>query len=120
MCVCVCVCHVCIYIGKTFPSTNFRVNGHRSCYSAILRSSAKNQEFKLDEFDDIDDVNVLGAYFFTVNGKREKSDFNKYFTFDILCTTSPENLRKCEQYYINKLKTLYPFGLNNVNSISGR
>ena len=31
----------------------------------------------------------------------------------------PENLRKYEQSFINRLKILYPFGLNNINSITG-
>ena len=46
-------------------------------------------------------------------------DFNESFHFDILCSTAPDNIRKSEQFFINKLKTLYPFGLNNVNSVSG-
>ena len=42
------------------------------------------------------------------------------FIFDILWIDQPENLRKYEQSFINRLKTLYPFGLNNINSITGK
>ena len=67
---------------------------------------------------DINDDNVLGAHLFSVHNKRDKSDFNNCFLFDVLCTTS-ENIRKSEQFFIDKLRTLYPFGLNNIKSISG-
>ena len=68
---------------------------------------------------DFDDENVLGAHLFTVHNKRSDLDFNNSFKFDILCSTAPSNIRKSEQFYIDKLKSLYPLGLNNINSVSG-
>ena len=68
---------------------------------------------------DINDDYVLEAHSFSVHNNRDKLDFNNCFLFDVLCTTSPENIRKSEQFFIDKLHTLYPFGLNNIKSISG-
>ena len=108
-----------VYVGKTVTCLNQRVNGHRSKFYEILESSKKNSGFSLDKPGDIEDENVLGAHLFTVHQKKERTDFNDCFMFDILCSTSPENIRKSEQFYIEKLNSLYPFGLNNVKSVSG-
>ena len=69
--------------------------------------------------DSFDDENILGAHLLWVHNLKEQKEFNRCFRFDILCCTSPENLRKSEQFYIDKLKSVYPFWLNNVKSISG-
>ena len=107
-----------VYVGKTVTTLSQRVNGHRSKYYEILGDSKRgNQGQGLIDFDD---ENVLGAHLFSVHNLRDKSHFNDSFHFDILCSTSPDNIRMKEQFFINKLKTLYPFGLNNVNSVSGR
>ena len=108
-----------VYVGKTVSTLSQRVNGHKSKYYGILDSYAKNNQISQLGPGDADDESVLGAHLFTVHQKRDKRDFNKYFVFDILATTSPENLRKCEQLHIDKLRSLYPFGLNNINSVSG-
>ena len=108
-----------VYVGKTVTCLNQRVNGHRSKFYEILESSKQDTQFSLDKPGDIEDENVLGAHLFTVHQKKERTDFNECFKFDILCSTSPENLRKSEQFYIDRLNSLYPFGLNNVKSVSG-
>ena len=105
-----------MYVGKTVTSLSQRINGHRSKFYEILEASKRGNREALDEFDD---DNVLGAHLFSVHDCRERHDFNESFHFDILCSTAPDNIRKSEQFFINKLKTLYPFGLNNVNSVSG-
>ena len=60
-------------------------------------------------------VNLYNLYY-----KLVLKDFDSIFIFDILWIDQPENLRKYEQSFINRLKTLYPFGLNNINSITGK
>ena len=55
---------------------------------------------------DINNDYVLGAHLSSVHNKRVKLDFNNCFLFDVLCTTSPENIRKSEQFFIDKLRTL--------------
>ena len=44
------------------------------------------------------------------------SDFDNIFNSDILWIDKPENFRKHEQTFANKLKTLHPFGLNNIKN----
>ena len=108
-----------VYVGKTVSCLSQRVNGHRSKFYEILRSFENDRSLSFQSPDSFDDENILGAHLFSVHNLKEKKEFNRCFCFDILCCTSPENLRKSEQFYIDKLRSLYPFGLNNVNSISG-
>ena len=65
-----------------------------------------------------EDGNVLGAHILIKHGKRDERDFDECFTFDIITTCNPDSLRLNEQTFISRLGTLYPLGLNNVNSVS--
>ena len=103
-----------VYIGKTITSLSQRVNGHRGQFYKLIGDDI---DVNIDNFDD---DNVLGAHIIRKHKKTEKSDFDSIFIFDILWIDQPENLRKYEQSFINRLKTLYPFGLNNINSITGK
>ena len=109
-----------VYVGKTVCPLSIRINGHRTKYNYILASYNENNQFSPHGPGDVNVDNVLGAHLFTVHHKRGPSDFDNYFKFDILCTTTPENLRKSEQFYIDKLNSLYPLGLNNIKSVSGK
>ena len=113
-------CKICdknnTYIGKTVQEFHCRINGHRSSYYEIVRGYNKHKEnFSVVS----DDTNVLGAHLFAKHGKNKNEDFNSNFTFTILKFVSPSTIRINEQSYIESLNTLYPFGLNNVNSIFG-
>ena len=110
-----------MYVGKTVSCLSQRVNGHRSKFYEILRPFENDRSLSFQSSDhSFDDENILGAHLFSVHNLKEKKEFNRCFCFDILCCTSPENLKikKSEQFYNDKLKSLYPFGLNNENSIS--
>ena len=99
------------YSGKTITSLlSQRVNGHRRQYYELI---GDNIDVNIDPFDDDD---ILGAHIIRKHKKTEKSDFDNIFIFDILWIDQPKNLRKYEQSLTNKLKTLYPFGLHNINS----
>lgn len=111
-------CQLCsknkVYVGKTVTQLSHRVNGHRSHFYSLLEDGGSSS------VDNVwDDESVLGAHLYFVHHKRVKSDFNNCYVFDIISQSNPDNLRKFEQFFINKLKSLYPFGLNQVNSISG-
>ena len=101
-----------VYVGKTVTTLSQRVNAHRSQYYKILEKKTDIRP------EDIEDENVLGAHIFVKHKKRNKTDFDDCFLFDILTTCSPDSLRKNEQSYIDRLSTLYPFGLNCVRSVS--
>ena len=103
-----------MYVGKTIQALHERVNGHRSSfYDSIKKFKLKGS---LDNVK-IDDANILGAHLVLEHQKYEQSDFNASYVFDIISTTTPSNLRYLEQLNIEKLKTLSPFGLNQINSI---
>jgi hypothetical protein len=108
------------YAGKTVQELHCRINAHRHSFFDILKlcnNIAENEN--PIELENVDDTNVLGAHLYLKHGKIEKSDFNKYFKFTILKFVMPSNIRIVEQSFIDSLNTLYPFGLNNVKSISG-
>ena len=104
------------YIGKTTQELHCRINGHRHSFYEIVKCFNRDK----DNFSPlIDDTNVLGAHLVVKHGKCARSDFNANFTFTILKLVNPKTIRINEQSFIDSLNTLYPFGLNNVNSISG-
>ena len=107
-----------VYVGKSVTSLHERVNGHRSSFYDTSRKFLANDNFvnflgKLD----IDDVNILGVHLVVTHRKFEKLDFNSSYIFDVVSTCVPSKLRYTEQFYIDKLNTLTPYGLNQINSI---
>ena len=107
-----------VYIGKSVSALHERVNGHRhSFYDTIRKFKAKeNSEEFLNSFV-MDDMNILGVHLAITHNKFEHMDFNASYIFDIVSTCSPSYLRFTEQFYIDKLNALTPFGLNQINSI---
>ena len=99
------------YVGKSVTSLSMRVNGHRSSFYKILRNPSH-----LDP-NGIDDTNVLGAHLIFEHGASQQSEFNSSFKFSIISSVDPPNLRKFEQFYIDKLKSKYPYGLNRIDSV---
>ena len=104
-----------VYVGKSVSALHERVNQHRFAFYEILRKSKRKDDYIENMV--VDDKNVLGAHIVKFHRKLEQADFNKSFKFDIAAICSPDNLRFMEQTYINRLHTLVPFGLNNINSI---
>ena len=99
-----------VYTGKTIQSLHERVNAHRSAFYKILVSNS------LDNVE-IDDTNIIGFHIFNCHGKVDRKDFNSCYKFDIIAYATPSNIRVLEQFYIDKLKTRVPFGLNQIDSI---
>ena len=96
-----------VYIGKTVQQLHDRVSGHRGSFYTVLES------------DDIkvDDGNILGYHLFSVHNLTDRKDFNKTYKFDIIAHATPSTIRILEQFYINKLGSRTPFGLNQIDSI---
>ena len=110
------------YAGKTVQELHCRINAHRHSFYEVLKvcpnitaKSPNRENLPLE----IDDTNVLGAHLLLKHGLSDKSAFNKYLRFTILKFATPSSIRQSEQQFIDSLKTLYPFGLNNINSIFG-
>ena len=102
------------YVGKTTTNLATRVNGHRSNFYKILRNTSP-----LDP-EGIDDSTILGAHLLLDHNFSNPIDFNASYKFYILTLTDPVNLRKYEQFFINKLNCKYPLGLNRIDSIQSR
>ena len=108
-------CKLCeiLYVGKTSDPLHVRVNGHRSKFYEVLGKSDTTS----DIWKGIDDEQIVGAHLALEHNLRNKKDFNKNYRLFIMAHTSPSTLRKTEQFYIKKLKTLRPYGLNQNNSV---
>ena len=57
------------------------------------------------------DEAALSQHMKTEHQLQTVNDFNKCFSFTIL-ELDPKNLDKCEQKWVNTLKTMQPYGLN--------
>ena len=97
-------------MGKTVQSLHERVNAHRSSFYKFLSTDC------VDDIE-LDDSNILGHHLFVCHNSKLRSDFNSNFKFDVISFANPSNIRVIEQFYIDKLKTRIPFGLNQIDSV---
>ena len=102
-----------VYIGKTVMSLHERVNSHRSGFYAVIDAKPDHN----DKSFEVDDANILGYHIYKTHNKLDRKDFNLCYKFDIVSNAAPSNIRLLEQHYIDKLNTLAPYGLNQINSI---
>ena len=105
-------CKICdiLYVGKTVDALHERANGHRSKFYGAMKYSADNVDFS-------DDEQILGIHLVHHHGLKRRRDFNENYRLFILGYSNPRSIRKSEQFWINKLKTLTPFGLNQNCSV---
>ena len=105
-------CMLCnkLYASKTSNALNQRVNGHRSKFYHVLKNSDTITE-------DCDDEHIVGAHLVHAHNVVRTKDFNLSYRVFILARVNPTLLRSTEQFWINKLKTLRPFGLNKIKSV---
>ncbi len=101
------VCTICQkhYIGRSVRRLKTRIGEHRQHYYKILRNERVNVD--LDEF-------ALGQHLYE-HGFRHNGDFNETYRICILEICSPKALEVKEHYYIHKLSSLSPGGLNISN-----
>ena len=107
-------CKICNikYVGKTVDPLHERMNGHRHNYYDVLRQSDTVRAGK-----EYDDEQILGAHLANEHNFRRRTDFNENYKVYIMAHCSPISLRPTEQFWINKLRTLRPYGLNQNNSV---
>ena len=67
--------------------------------------------------DFFDDEQILGVHLVHNHGLKNQTDFNKSYRLFILSYSNPWSIRRSEQFWIDKLKTLTPFGLNQNCSV---
>ena len=103
------------YVGKTVSELHVRVSQHRSHFNKLIKK-LKNNPNSVNLLE-VDDEQILGVHLYFKHCKRDVSDFNRFYSIDILSHCSPCDIRRTEQFFINKLRTLTPYGLNQCNSI---
>ena len=111
-----------VYIGKTVSELRTRFNNHRTKFYEILYRIADDPNFLpnfLSYLSEIEDEQILGAHLVARHKLYNRIDFNKTYKLDVVAHCKPNNLQITEQYYIDKLNTLAPFGLNQINAIGG-
>ena len=107
-------CKLCniLYVGKTVDSLKSRANGHRSKFYGVLRSSRTADPNRV-----YDDEQIVGAHLVNEHGLKRQTDFNHSYRLFVLALCNPVCLRTTEQLWIDKLKTMHPFGLNQKSSV---
>ena len=86
-----------------------RTSGHRSKFYEILR---KNGE--IGEVENKDEY-VPGLHLFNDHNLRQQDDFDKSYELTILEKCTPASIDVKEHFWIQKMRTLAPFGLNSVD-----
>ena len=105
-------CKLCniLYVGKTTDPLHKRVNGHRHKFYDVLRHGMTPNDF-------YDDEQIVGAHLVHQHGLKNKKDFNCSYRLFILAFSNPVSIRKTEQFWIDKLNTRTPYGLNQNSSV---
>ena len=103
-------CNICEnkYVGRTVQKLRERVNDHRSNYYNLLKNP------NLNILDD-DDTYSLGAHLIFEHGCSKRPDFNDSYKIFILMNCSPSSLEFNEHKYIQRLRTIKPYGINSVD-----
>ena len=115
-CIYCATCRLCEknYVGKSTQPEHKRVNGHRT----DMRRYVRNPQVM-----DSTDTNNKDQYSLAVHLHRDhnivlESGLDDYYTFTLLEKCTPKSIDLKEHLWIQKLKSLQPFGLN-LNSPLG-
>ena len=103
------------YVGRTTQQHACRNNGHRAKYIRYGKQKAAGVVMNVS---DLDDEYSLGIHLHDVHGINDDNGFDNHFVFTILENCNPRDLNKKEHLWIQKLRTVYPHGLN-LNSPFG-
>ena len=95
------------YVGKTTQPLNNRISGHRQKFRECLRYSGDRLDL------DCDDDYALGLHLFFQHAVRDSKGFNGSFSFTVLERCNPQNIDLKEHLWIQRLKTVKPYGLNS-------
>ena len=107
------------YVGKTVTPLHERMNKHRTSFTSIVKILQTNKTSTTTNLNNLnlDDTQIMGAHLFLEHNIFDKNYFDSSYTLSILSHCNPLNIRRTEQHFIDKLKTLNPFGLNQCNSV---
>lgn len=107
-------CQLCLenYTGKSTQMSSCRNNGHRGKfikYANDMGRGGNHQKYI------VDDEYSLGIHLYNEHGIVDTEGFDSSYRFTILESCSPRNLDVKEHIWVQKLKSIYPHGLNLVS-----
>lgn len=109
------VCKQCskCYVGRTTRTLKERVTDHRGKFYELLTDPS----IRCQENFDYSDCYSLGAHIIDNHGVLNRDEFDVNYEVLILCNSSPVNLEVTEHKFIQRLKTVKPFGINSVDPL---
>ena len=111
------VCKLCSkpYVGKTTQMMCGRICEHKSCYNKYLKSKGNISPSNCKNFED---KFALAVHLYDEHGINNIQAFENSYEFTVLEKCSPKALTVKEHLWIQKIKSIYPLGLN-LNSPLG-
>ena len=103
------------YTGRSTQQHACRNNGHRAKYIRYCKQVANGIQMNVS---DLDDEYALGIHLHDTHGIKDSEGFDNHYRFTILESCNPRDLSRKEHIWMQKLRTLYPHGLN-LNSPFG-
>ena len=97
------------YTGRSTQQHACRNNGHRAKYIRYCKQVASGVEMNIS---DLDDEYALGIHLHDTHGIKDANGFDNHFQFTILENCNPRDLSRKEHIWMQKLRTLYPHGMN--------
>ena len=98
------------YIGRTTRFLRQRVNEHRAMFYKLLNDPQADLLNPNDH-----DGYCLGRHLIDDHCCGDRNDFNNSYQIFILLNSSPRSLDINEHKWIQRLKTIKPFGINSVD-----
>ena len=97
------------YVGKTVQMISSRTCGHRQKFFDLIRKNGEvGEDADKDEY-------APGMHLYKDHGLQDFDDFNKHYKITVLEKCTPSSLDVKEHFWIQKLRTLSPLGLNSVD-----
>ena len=107
-------CKLCLknYTGKSTQLFSNRNNGHRAKFVKYVKHMLRGGDHRKYI---LDDEYSLGIHLYNEHQLIDRKGFDNTFKFTVLENCSPRNLDEREHSWIQKLRCLYPHGLNLIS-----
>ena len=104
-----------VYVGKSTQLLAYRNNGHRAKFIKYIKQINKGIKVNPNE---LDDEFALSFHLHQAHNIKTTKGFDDNYKFTILENCSPRDLSVKEHLWIQRLRSLYPHGIN-LNSPFG-
>ena len=92
-----------VYVGKTTQALHGRIAGHRGKFFECLVNDGHQPN----------DDDLLGLHIYHNHQLGHRSDFDESYEFTILENCNPRDLDVKEHVWVQRLRTVTPYGLNS-------